>query len=261
MSSGPHMSHGKHPETQVAESLLCRPHDEVIDEAARIISDLTFTHQESSSSNSETVSVQILPIKSNEIDLFSVLITCFSSVNRSVDWTELPILIRPVDNALTEGRVIELDSRGQALVSDLTPGTYILDTSPDWGRSFELLPLGQDRPWKRIYSSRNKNLSLTLGKEASGRFFVEADTRLPNLATSKVEYYFIDRPTNRILQSGELNFHPAPDERCRWVGANYYSEVFWLSVVRSDRTSLSCCTPNRAPALDGLREHNDNENL
>ena len=97
-----------------------------IEEAAQLLQQMRFSHRQGAYAEGRYVAISADPRWNADERTFRVQFSCLAFGHRRIDWERLPLHIAPEDSKSGVHALTHLNSRGQALVPNLSPGEYRL---------------------------------------------------------------------------------------------------------------------------------------
>lgn len=195
------------------------PHSQVvIEEAARLLRDVHFSHAYGAYAEGQHVAVSVDPRWNEDEETFRVLISCIVLGHQRMDWARLPVQIAPEggDGMYALSR---LDARGQTLVPTLPAGEYRLALRLKQARAVPVLsPVveklaaqGEDNEYeRRVWQGESDDGAITWSLEETeeGDVQVSFETQEARLADHVVTFQLIDPISRQTRYRRQLLLQP-----------------------------------------------------
>jgi hypothetical protein len=217
---------------------------EALQEAAALLRGLTFSTARGALLEGEYVHLILDPLWSKETGDYRLVLTCNAVDQRRVDWAGLPIILEPTEDGAAPLFVARLNSRGQAIVSNLPAGTYRFTVSAQWFFSdkpiiesgFKAASRYRDEPerltaadleeeplWPTLpptFSSNDERVLVTPEQISPGEIALHFESPHKELESARVRFA-ITRPSGEIVVTGEVKLTKDADKplwKARWQG-------------------------------------------
>ena len=190
-----------------------------IEEAAQLLRQMRFSHRQGAYAEGRYVAISADPRWSADERTFRVQLSCLAFGHRRIDWERLPLHIAPEDRSSGVHVLTRFNSRGQALVPNLSPGEYrltlrlrptprasVLSAEPD-----RLAAQGEDeREERQVWHGESEDKAILWSIEAGeeGDVQVALETSVERWAGAVIVFSLIDPAGQQIRYNRQLTLEP-----------------------------------------------------
>lgn len=190
----------------------------LIDETARLLRRIHFSHAYGDYAESDAVAVSIDPRWNSGHDTFRALLSCMAFGHRQVEWEHLPVQVTPEGRGDGVHALIRLDAGGHGLIPRLPPGDYRLMLRAKLLRSVPVLAprldrlaaQGDEEEERRVRQGEGEDgaVQWSLEETEDGDMQVAFETQDERLAHASVLFHLLDATSKQVCYSRQLSFTP-----------------------------------------------------
>ena len=208
----------------------------VIEEAARLLQTLHFSHIHGAYAEGQHVAVSVDPRWNEDEETFRTMISCITLGHRRVDWAQLPVQISPEQRGGMHA-LSRLDTRGQTLVPTLPPGEYRLALRLKQMRAVSVLSQTieklaaqgeDDEQERRVWHGESEDGAIrwSLEETEEGEVQISFETQDARFSDYVVTFQLIDPTSKQSRYSRQLMFQPTrtPNKWEAWCAIGSHAE-------------------------------------